>query len=121
MEKVTGIGGVFFRAEEPELVAAWYLENLGVSPVPRSGDQLPWVQEEGPTVFAPFDRETAYFGNPAQSWMINFRVRDLDLMVAQLEKSGADVMLNEEEDPIGRFARLSDSEGNPIELREPAA
>jgi predicted enzyme related to lactoylglutathione lyase len=121
MEKVTGIGGIFFRANDPEQLAAWYAEHLGVSPVPRDYDQLPWAQEAGPTVFAPFERDTGYFGNPAQSWMVNFRVRDLGLMVAQLEQAGIEVTVNEEQSPIGKFARLSDPEGNPIELWEPAS
>ena len=121
MEKVTGIGGVFFRADNPEQLTAWYEEHLGVSPVPSSYDSLPWMQEKGPTVFAPFERNTDYFGNAAQSWMINFRVRDLSKMIEQLREAGIEVSLNEPDLHIGRFARLHDPEGNPIELWEPAS
>jgi glyoxylase I family protein len=119
MEKVTGIGGVFFRATNPEKLSAWYMEHLGVNPVPRDYDQLPWIQEEGPTVFAPFERNTDYFGNEAQGWMINFRVRDLAKIVAQLTKSGIEVTVDDQELPMGKFARLHDPEGNPIELWQP--
>ena len=119
MEKVTGIGGVFFRANNPEELAKWYMEQLGVTPVPSNYDQLPWMQEEGPTVFAPFGRNTEYFGKETQSWMINFRVRDLNKIVEQLREAGIEVSLEEQELPNGRFARLHDPEGNPIELWEP--
>jgi len=119
MEKVTGIGGVFFRARKPEALSEWYEKHLGVNPVPSDYDQLPWVQQEGPTVFAPFEHNTEYFGKESQSWMINFRVRDLSKMIEQLRKAGIDVSLDNEEYPNGKFARLHDPEGNPIELWEP--
>jgi glyoxylase I family protein len=91
MEKVTGIGGLFFRARDPEALGRWYLEHLGVSLVPGNYDELPWCQEAGPTVFAPFPEATEYFGNPKQSWMVNFRVRNLDAMAAQLRAAGIEV------------------------------
>lgn len=119
MEKVSGIGGVFFRANNPEELAEWYEKHLGVNPVPSDYDQLPWVQEKGPTVFAPFERNTEYFGKETQSWMINFRVHDLSKITEQLRKSGIDVSMDEQEYPNGKFARLHDPEGNPIELWEP--
>lgn len=118
--KVTGIGGIFFKAKDPAALSAWYLKHLGISPVPTSYDELPWMQEAGPTVFSPFDEETEYFGRREQQWMINFRVDNLSLIVDQLRASDIDVEINSEESPIGRFARLHDIEGNPIELWEPA-
>ena len=121
MEKVTGIGGLFFRAEDPEALARWYADNLGVNPVPAAYDALPWRQEEGYTVFAPFSADTDYFGRPKQQWMVNFRVRDLDAMAAQLRANGIVVEIDPQTQPIGRFARLHDPEGNPVELWEPAA
>jgi len=121
MEKVTGIGGVFFRAINPSELSEWYERRLGVNPIPTSYDQLPWIQESGPTVFAPFEKNTDYFGKASQSWMINFRVNDLDKMVEQLQKEGIEVTIHEETLPNGRFARLHDPEGNPIELWEPAS
>ena len=120
MEKVVGIGGLFFRAENPERLAKWYEENLGVSPVPQDYDQLPWIQEKGPTVFAPFEQETEYFGNREKPWMINFRVNDLAAMVSQLQRAGIEVEVDKEQGPMGQFARLYDPEGNPIELWQPS-
>ena len=120
MEKVLGIGGLFFRSKDPKALARWYAEHLGVSEVPQSYDEECWQQDAGATVFAPFDRETDYFGRPEQHWMVNFRVRDLGAMVAQLKAAGIAVEVNQEVFPNGRFARLHDPEGNPIELWEPA-
>jgi len=119
MEKVAGIGGLFFRAENPGQLAQWYEEHLGIPQVPTSYDEDSWGQEAGPTVFAPFSMDTEYFGRPEQAWMINFRVRDLAAMVAQLQAAGIEVQVDPEEYPNGVFARLHDPEGNPIELWEP--
>ena len=120
MEHVTGIGGMFFKARDPGMLAAWYEKHLGITRVPQSYDEMPWSQEQGPTVFAPMNQDTDYFGRSEQRWMINFRVRDLDAMVRQLRAAGIEVEINPEEYPNGRFARLYDPEGNPIELWEPA-
>jgi glyoxylase I family protein len=118
-EKVTGIGGFFFRSRDPKALSQWYLTHLGISLTPTSYEETPWRQEAGPTVFAPFPRETDYFGKPEQVWMINFRVRDLDRMIKQLKAAGIAVKLDPEQHPNGRFARIHDPEGNPIELWEP--
>jgi glyoxylase I family protein len=118
-ERVTGIGGVFFRARDPGALSRWYLTHLGVAPVPANYEQSPWQQEAGPTVFAAFPDTTGYFGRREQAWMINFRVRDLAAMTRQLEAAGIKVKVDPEEYPNGRFARLHDPEGNPIELWEP--
>lgn len=119
MEKVTGIGGVFFRANNPAELKRWYEEHLGVSSTPTDYEQRPWWQEAGPTVFEPFPQDTTYFDRPSQGWMINFRVRDLDAMVEQLRARSLEVAVDPESYPNGRFARLHDPEGNPIELWEP--
>lgn len=118
MQKVLGIGGLFFRSDKPAELAQWYETNLGISLVPTSYEQQPWLQEAGPTVFAPFSRDTTYFGHPEQAWMINFRVADLQAMVEQLRKAGIEVG-DVERYPNGLFARLEDPEGNPIQLWEP--
>ncbi|TMV07959.1 VOC family protein [Ruegeria sediminis] len=116
MEKVNGIGGMFFRARDPDALAAWYEQHLGVD---RVGN-VPWKQREGYTVFAPFAQDTDYFGASDRQWMINFRVDDLDAMIAQLRTAGIEVETRPEWDSeIGRFARLRDPEGNPIELWQP--
>jgi predicted enzyme related to lactoylglutathione lyase len=119
METVSGIGGLFFRARDPAALGRWYAEHLGVSLSPASYDEEPWQQEAGPTVFAPFPSDTGYFGNPQQTWMINFRVRSLEAMVAQLRAAGIEVEVDSEIYPNGRFARLCDPEGNPLQLWEP--
>ena len=119
MEKVTGIGGLFFRARDPAALGQWYQEHLGVTLTPSSYEELPWQQEAGPTVFAPFPEGTEYFGDARRSWMVNFRVRDLDAMAAQLRGAGIAVQMDEQQYPNGRFARLHDPEGNAIELWEP--
>ena len=119
MHKVNGIGGFFFRSKDPDALGRWYDEHLGIKPVPDSYEELPWAQEDGPTVFAPFPADSDYFGKASQTWMINFRVADLDGMVQQLEAAGIAVERDAEEYPNGRFARLYDPEGNPIQLWEP--
>ena len=119
MERVTGIGGLFFRAKDPEALAQWYQEHLGIDPVPEDYGQKCWEQEAGPTVFAPFAQDSDYFGRAEQQWMLNLRVRDLGAMVEQLRAAQIEVAVDPEVYPNGRFARLHDPEGNPIELWEP--
>ena len=120
MEKVNGIGGLFFRARDPEALGRWYQEHLGVKLTPSSYGETPWQQDAGPTAFAPFPETTGYFGDAGQAWMVNFRVRDLDAMAAQLRAAGIAIEMDPQDYPNGRFARLHDPEGNPIELWEPA-
>ena len=119
MEKVDGIGGFFFRAKDPDALSKWYEDNLGVAGVPSDYETPPWRTQAGTTVFAPFAQDSSYFGNPDKQWMLNFRVRDLDAMAAQLRANGVEVEVSPDADPNGRFARLYDPEGNPIELWEP--
>lgn len=120
MEKALGIGGFFFRSRDPKALAKWYAENLGVSEVPQDYETEGWRQSGGTTVFAPFHQDTEYIGDPEKQWMINFRVRNLDAIAAQLEAAGTKVEIETEIYPNGRFARLVDPEGNPIQLWEPA-
>lgn len=119
MQKVTGIGGFFFRSEDPKGLSAWYAKHLGINEVPDSYDAPVWQQDTGPTVFAPFTAESAYFGDLTKNWMINFRVDDLDAMVAQLRAADIEVEVESETYPNGSFARLTDPEGNPIQLWQP--
>jgi glyoxylase I family protein len=119
MEKVNGIGGFFFRARNHAVIGEWYRDHLGVSLTPSSYEESPWRQEAGPTLFVPFPEDTAYFGANDKTWMINFRVRDLDAMVAQLQTAGISVEVDAKRYPNGRFARLNDPEGNPIQLWQP--
>ena len=119
MEHVTGIGGFFFRARDPGALAAWYQERLGVKTVPESYEESPWRQEEGETVFAPFAQDSQMIGPPDRTWMINFRVEDLDAMVDQLRGAGEAVEVDSTRYPNGRFAELRDPEGNGIQLWQP--
>lgn len=116
MEKVLGIGGLFFRSHDPAALSHWYEQHLGVRRVGERYEDGSWWQDAGPTVFAAFAADTDYFGAPDQAWMINFRVGDLDAMVVQLRSAGVEVHVDPESYPNGRFARLSDPEGNPIQL-----
>ena len=89
--------------------------------MPTDYNHSGWQQAAGPTAFSPFPMDTGYFGSPQQAFMVNFRVRSLDAMVAQLQKSDIDVHVSPQTYPNGRFARLHDPDGNPIELWEPNA
>jgi predicted enzyme related to lactoylglutathione lyase len=120
MEKVAGIGGLFFRAHDSKALGNWYRQHLGIALTPTSEGETVWQQEAGPTVFSPFPETTKYFGDPNKVWMVNFRVHDLDKMVAQLRTAGIEVKDPESYPNVGRFARLQDPEGNPIELWQPA-
>ena len=117
MERVLGVGGYFMRAADPEALGAWYRDCLGLN----ADENGLWRQDSGVTVFATFESETAYFGSRAQQTMINFRVRDLDAMLAQLRSKGADVA-EETQDMkgVGRFGWVTDPEGTRVELWEPA-
>ena len=118
MERVLGIGGYFVRAADPEALGAWYRDCLGLD-LDETGV---WRQQPGPTVFAPFEASTDYFGARTQQTMLNFRVRDLDAMLAQLREKGAEVVDDVQEmEGVGRFGWVVDPEGNRVELWQPAA
>ena len=119
MERVDGIGGLLFRAADPGALQRWYQERLGVDPVPASYGEPPWRQAEGDTVFAAFDSDSEMIGPPEKTWMINFRVHDLEAMVAQPRDAGERVEIDSENYPNGRFAELRDPEGNGVQLWEP--
>jgi len=111
--KVTGIGGIFFRAKDPAALSDWYEKHLGIN-------GMEWVQQQGQTVFAPFPANTDYFGSASQSFMLNFRVDDLDGMLKQLRANDVKIVKDvEEQAGVGRFASIEDPEGNRVELWEP--
>lgn len=112
MARALGVGGVFFRSENPEALAAWYKDRLGIG----AGEHGTWDTDAGMTLFSPFKADTDYF--PAdRRWMVNFRVDDLDGLIARFREAGEEVETRAEwETPYGRFARVHDPEGNPIEL-----
>lgn len=118
MGHVSGIGGVFFRAADPAAVVKWYKDNLDLD----IGGDAWWSQEAGPTVYAPFKADTDYFGKADQQFMVNLRVRDLDGLVQKLKANGVNVISEPDWDvpEIGKFARIHDPAGTPVELWEPA-
>ncbi len=126
-ERVTGIGGVFFKAKDPEALSAWYREKLGV-PVTAGAEYslFEWRERDDPkragtTVWSLFSSGTTYFAPSQASFMINYRVRNLDRMLAQLRALGVSVDQKVADDFNGRFAWVMDPEGNRIELWEPKA
>lgn len=121
MERITGIGGVFFRGRDPAALAQWYRDHLGV-PVDE-GQSYGMLRSEGGgegTVWSVFPMDSDYFGPGSPPLMINYRVRDLDAMLAQLRAAGIEVEDRIEEYEYGRFAWAKDPEGNRFELWEPA-
>ena len=90
MQRVQGFGGFFFRAKDPEGLAKWYHDHLGINPAPKNMEMPPWVTESGVTVFGPFAADTDYFAAD-KTFMLNFRVADLDAMIAQLKSADIEV------------------------------
>jgi predicted enzyme related to lactoylglutathione lyase len=110
---VTGLGGVFFRARDPDALRAWYEEALGV---PKED----LMRSDG-LVFAVFDADTEYFGPSGQAFMVNFRVASLNAVLERLRAAGAEVLDEiQDQEGIGRFGWAVDPEGNRFELWEPA-
>jgi len=119
--RVTGIGGVFFKSKDPKALAAWYREHLGMDSGHVGFVKFGWrdkdnPSEEGATAWTPFPESTTEF---ARSHMINYRVDDLDAVLAQLRKAGVAVDDELNDGPFGRFGRATDLEGNKFELWEP--
>ena len=122
MEKATGIGGVFFRSSDPAALQAWYVEHLGL-PADNDGFAIiRWGGDvTGSTVWSSFPEDTDYFGDRSQQSMINYRVDDLDAMLAQLREKDVPVVDKIEVIAgIGRFGWATDPDGNRFELWEPA-
>jgi len=124
MARATGIGGVLLRAQDPDALKRWYAENLGLSPADGGPIVLRWrelgSEREALTVFGLFAADTDYFGSRDQQAMLNFRVDDLDALLADLRAGGVPVEGDIGEEKEGRFAWVSDPEGNRVELWEPA-
>jgi len=123
MPKVTGIGGVFFKSEDPEKLYAWYERHLGISR--KDGFvAFPWRVEGdsdqvGMTVWSLFSRQSDYFSPSESPFMINYRVDDLDGLLDALAADGVAVNPKREDHEYGRFAWIVDPEGNKIELWQP--
>ncbi|MBO9715019.1 VOC family protein [Sphingomonas sp.] len=125
---VLGLGGFFWRSQDPEALQAWYREHLGVgngcgTDEKGESNEWLWYPSPGPMVFQPFKATTDYFAEDKQ-FMLNLRVSDLDSLLEQLNAAGIEVITKAEWDAspeLGRFARIHDPEGNAIELWEPPA
>jgi predicted enzyme related to lactoylglutathione lyase len=120
MERVLGIGGVFFKARDAMALAAWYREHLGVPVEP--GQPYGTLTSGGSgeqTVWSAFPADTGYFGPGPAAFMVNYRVQDLDALLAQLRAAGVQVEDRIEDHENGRFGWASDPEGNRFELWEP--
>lgn len=118
MERVLGIGGFYFRARDPEALAQWYATCLGVDLRPQGRETLVWTQQGMRLPLHPGWEPTAASGAEPRNWMLNFRVRDLDMMVRQLRAMGIGVEVDPEDYNAGRFARFADPEGNPVAIWE---
>lgn len=117
-KNIIGIGGFSFHSKNPHKLKEWYIDSLGVDI-----QKMIWMQEAGPTVFKPFPKDSDYF-NENKQWMINFRVKNLQKLISELQEKSIKVEQKEEWNSmpeIGTFARIHDLEGNPIELWEPAS
>ena len=125
MKRVTGIGGIFFRADDPKRLRDWYARHLGL-PMMQYGSVVRWREFNDPkreayTIWSPFPRDTKYFGDKSTDFMINFRVEDLDAVLKALRKERVHVEERVEELKYGRFAWIRDLEGNRVELWQPPA
>jgi len=126
MAKITGIGGVFFKsAGKGSDLAAWYRDNLGLSLEPWGGAILKWPEDNagdgGLTVWSAADGDTKWFSPSESSFMINYRVDNLDEMLDQLKQNGVEIVKGPDSDETGKFAWIMDPDKNKVELWEPAA
>jgi predicted enzyme related to lactoylglutathione lyase len=125
MKRVTGIGGIFFKAKDPDKLRTWYKQHLGIKLEDFGGYIFKWRHHEKPeqigtTVWSLFPHDTTYFGNNNIPFMINYRVDDLDKVLDALKAEGVQIEGQIEQHQYGRFAWVTDPEGNRIELWEPA-
>jgi predicted enzyme related to lactoylglutathione lyase len=126
MARVTGIGGIFFKARDPKKLGAWYQEHLGMNVEEWGGVAFRWSSPENPsgtgtTIWNPFEDKTSYFSPSEASFMINYRVADLHALLDQLRSEGCDVDPKVEESEYGKFGWVVDPEGNKLELWQPPA
>jgi predicted enzyme related to lactoylglutathione lyase len=119
MENVLGVGGIFFKARDPKALADWYRKHLGVSVESGQTHAVLTAAAGDKNVWATFPAYTTYFGSGPSPLMVNYRVRNLDAMLAQLREAGAQVEDRIEEYDYGRFGWATDPEGNRFELWEP--
>ena len=124
MKKVTGLGGIFFKSEDPAAMREWYAEHLGVFVPNKYGGLFEWRDKDNPeemghTVWSPFGKRTEYFEPSNQPFMINYRVADLDALLEELKAQGVTIVGETMVETYGKFAWILDLEGNKVELWEP--
>lgn len=122
MARVTGLGGIFFKARDPAALGAWYAKHLGLDVDEWGGVRFEEdASRAGYTLWSPFAADTSYFAPSTQPYMVNFRVDDLDALLAQLRADGVTVDERVEESEFGRFGWIMDPEGTRVELWQPPA
>jgi predicted enzyme related to lactoylglutathione lyase len=126
MKRVTGIGGIFFKSKDPTALKAWYQQHLDIGAGADGGIVFEWREKDNPdevgmTVWAPFRDDTKYFDPSKASFMINYRVEDLDAVLAALRAEGVTVAEETDDSEYGRFGWVMDPEGNRLELWQPPA
>ena len=122
MKKVTGIGGIFFKSDDPKKMNEWYAKHLGL-PVEKYATVFKWrdaddPDKEGQTVWSPFAKDTKYFEPSKKDFMINYRVENIEALVAQLKEEGVTIIDEISTYDYGKFVHILDPEGNNIELWE---
>ena len=124
MKRVTGIGGIFLKAKDPKALGAWYRRHLGLDVSDWGGVIFPWGgpgSEPGMTLWSLFPEDTRYMEPERSSFMLNFRVADLDALLKVLREEGCDVVGGPDSSEQGKFGWVLDPEGNKVELWEPLA
>jgi len=126
MSRVTGIGGVFFKSNDPAQILEWYRTHLGIASEDWGGFAFQWSEIEDPnetgyTIWGAFPDTTNYFSPSEQPFMVNFRVADLASLIGALKEEGVEVVGEIEQHPNGKFAWILDPEGRKIELWEPVS
>lgn len=126
MKRVTGIGGIFFKSQDPDSLREWYRAHLGIESAGSSGAFFQWrdadnPEQEGMTIWSAFPDNTPYFNPSKAPFMINYRVADLDSLLSLLREEGVEIDPKVDDTEYGKFAWIMDPEGNRIELWEPPA
>ena len=125
MKRVTGVGGIFFKAKDPKTLGEWYRKHLGLNVEEWGGVAFRWAEGNptgaGTTIWTPFKEDTSYFQPSTSSFMVNFRVADLHALLAALRAEGCNVQDKVDESEFGKFGWVVDPEGNKVELWEPPA
>ena len=124
MKRVTGLGGVFFKTQDPSALKEWYQRHLGINLDPQHGTSFEWRQANNPeskgfTAWSPFAADTSYFEPSTKDFMVNYRVADLEGLLEVLKEEGVEIVGEIQTFDYGKFGHILDLEGNKIELWEP--